>query len=265
MLFRALSPCKPSSSLRAGALIAALFAAVPLAAAANAAPERPAEVKHRYKAYVGGVLIGKASLTTRFTAEGYSSEGKLETDGVAGWFVAAKAQASALGALDASALEPERLDVTADSDGEAWRMSIAFSGGAPSEVSAEPPLRSRKWDIDPASQTGALDPISAIVRAMTGPMTSASAAAPCERTLPVFDGRKRYDIVLEEQIDERVKDGVTIIECAARWTRVSGFKPKMMRKPDYPFTARFAIRDGLTVPVRIWGDTEFGGAVVVLR
>ena len=38
-----------------------------------------------------------------------------------------------------------------------------------------------------------------------------------------------------------------------------------MRKDDIEFIARFEVRGGLTVPVRVWGETEFGDAIAILR
>ena len=240
-----------------------LAAALSFAAANHAAAESvaPNAASYGYKFYVGGVLIGKAWLSATFEKDAYISQASLETDGVAGWFVAATVMANAKGAMAPKSPAPKQLDVKGVTEGAPWTMTIAYENGAPGRVTSEPPFRKKPYEIDPAQQHGALDPISAVIAAM-----KPGKGAGCERTIPIFDGRKRYDVVLGEPIKEgESQAGYPMVECKGLWRRVGGFKPKMMKKPNIEFTARFEQRDGLTVPTKVWGDTEFGGAVAVIR
>ncbi|MEM9726221.1 MAG: DUF3108 domain-containing protein, partial [Pseudomonadota bacterium] len=231
---------------------------------AAAAPDRtelPERANFGYKFYVGGVLIGKAWMSTSFADGRYRSQGSVETDGVAGWFVSATVVATADGAMGDDQPTPVKLDVTGVTDKTPWRMSIDYDGGAPTGVFSEPPFREKPYEIDPRRQGGALDPVSAVIATLT-PMKGSG----CDRVIPIFDGRKRYDIVIGPEIERGVsRKGFPMVECEARWRRVGGFKGNQMNKPDVPFTARFERRDGLAVPTKVWGDTEFGGAVAIIR
>lgn len=231
------------------------------AVAADAEPEERRS-QYSYKFYVGGVLVGKAAITNTLAGDAYHIASELETDGVAGWFVEAKFNASARGSLSPDAApSPRTLEVRGVSDNKPWRMTMTYQGDTPSAVAVEPPFRKRHYDIEPTDQKGSLDPISALVAALL-PAPRGAKTTPCERTIPIFDGRRRYDVVLEKEIS--AKDG--LIECASRFKRVGGFKEKQLKKDDYLFTTRFEMQaDGSAVPVKIWGDTEFGGAVAILR
>lgn len=248
-----------------------LCAAAAFVAASAFAPERAdAEINlgnearsasYAYKFYVGGVLIGKANFVAKMGDGDYFTEGLLETEGVSDWFVAATVAAEARGRISKTVV-PKQMDVSGKTEKINWRMTIAYQGDAPSTVSSQPPFSEKPYEIDPTEQKGALDPMSALV-ATLAPTKSGN---PCGRTIPIFDGRKRYDIVFGKLQSKGVgKSGHPSFICKATWKRIGGFKPKMMEKKNITFNARFEERDGLFLPVRVWGKTEFGDAIAILR
>ena len=242
------------------AIVAAGLAGAPAQAEIKLGSQ-PKSASYAYKFYVGGILIGKANFDARLGDGDYFTEGFLKTDGVSNWFVAATVAAQARGRIG-SKLSPKQLDVSGKTEKVDWKMVIGYDGDAPSNVSSHPPFKKKSYEIDPRKQGGALDPMSALI-ATLAPTKSGT---PCRRTIPIFDGRKRYDIVFGKQTFKgKSKTGHRTFVCEARWKRVGGFKPKMMRKDDVTFTARFEVRDGLTVPVKVWGETEFGDAVAILK
>lgn len=246
------------------ALSLAAASALSLTALSGFAPMAQAgdKVALDYRFYLGGVLIGKASIAAALDEASYRLDTKVRSDGVVGWFYDVTVEGLAEGARESGAkLTPSVFRFNSVAEGEPFNLDMRFEDDAPKTVKAEPPFQPRHYEIDPTQQRGALDPMTAIVAALFP-----DAAKPlCKQTFPIFDGRRRYDITLEGQISEKREDDTTIIECRGRWKRVGGFKPKHMRKPDYLFTVRYA-RDpsGRTLPVRAWTETEFGAAIATL-
>jgi hypothetical protein len=243
--------------------VLAIAAGVAMLAPPLAQPAQASErVALDYRFYLGGILIGKASIAAAVEGEAYRLDTNVRSDGVVGWFYDVTVNGVAEGLRDARAkLRPALFRFNSVAEGKKFDLDMRYAGDAPSEIKAEPPFQPRHYAIDPTQQRGALDPMSAIVAALFPDKT----APLCNRTFPIFDGRRRYDVSLEGVISEKTEGGATVIECKGRWKRVGGFKPKHMRKPDYLFTVRFS-RDsaGQVLPIRAWTDTEFGAAMAML-
>lgn len=250
----------------AASFTAPVLAVAPTAHAADpATPSEAAQAPERtysYRFYLGGILVGKADVAAAIDEVAYRLQTDVRSDGVVGWFYDVTVKASAEGARrDADTLAPRRFVMSSVTEGELFDMTVSYGESAPETIEAEPAFKPRPWQIDPARQTGALDPISAIVAALL----PRPVADLCEHVIPIFDGRRRYDIVFDGVRADKTRRGERQIDCDARFQRVGGFKPKHMAKPDIPFIVRFAVaEDGDALPIRAWASTEFGAAVATL-
>lgn len=242
----------------AAACLTAVLGAAHTFAAAQSAPSTRLPVDF----YLGGVHLGSATFTSSGSGGRYQSRLDLETDGFVEWFFDAVLVARSAGAFDGRRLTPGSFDVDARSEEEgAFTIEMAFADGAPSRVVADPPYDPRPWEIDPTAQTGALDPLSAV---LAGLVPNADGGA-CDRVIEIFDGRRRWDVEIGAEIRREAVDGGQRVDCSALYRRIGGFKPRFMEDPTIPFRIRFLERpDGTIDPVRAWSDTEFGTAVVVV-
>ncbi len=233
--------------------------------------KKPRELRLTYDFYIAGLPIAKAKLNARIEDGFYSAESSGKTTGIAALFFGSKVESSGGGLLMPT--EADAVDGMAPQVFEAYfkvkkkdmTLRIAYDGDAPESVEAEPPFRKKSYEIDPTEQHGALDPMSAIVAAY---LPVKSAAAVCNRTITVFDGRKRFDVRFDGLLEEYEEDGARYVECAGTYFRIGGFKKKHMtpERRTYPFKIRFRMnKEGAPLPVRIWGDTDFGTAVALLR
>lgn len=250
-----------TGALRRLPSVARLGTAAALLLAGAAAEASAAD--YQYKFYLGGVLIGKAEVATDIADDAYTFQTRLRSDGVVGFFYDLTIAASAEGRREGEegdGLTPLRFGFNSVAEGEKLDLEMPFDGNAPERVTAEPPFDPRPWEIEPTAQSGALDPISAIVSALL-PSPSGDV---CHRTIPVYDGRRRYDIVFDgARKARRGRDGE--VDCKVRYKRVAGFKPKYMTRPDIPFFVRFLVsEDGEALPIRAWADTDFGAATATL-
>jgi hypothetical protein len=229
---------------------------LPMAAWAAGSVTMHRPVSTTYDLYLGGIRAGELTIDARFSGERYTATSVMRTAGVVGGLYKASFEAETEGSLGAGGLRPERFRATAQSYGDRQRVEMTYRGAAPESVRAEPAFVPKPWQIEPADQVGTLDPVSAAVAALA----PAPAAKLCERSIEIYDGRRRYALDLGEPKAEGER-----ISCPALYRRVAGYKAKEL-KATIDFTVWFEERpDGLAHLVRAAGDSMLGVAVVLLR
>lgn len=245
------------------AALAVLAATIIVGASAKAEQRSPIDLRLTYDFYLAGVPVAVAKLQAEIDDERYNAVTALKTVGLVGLFFETEMVSSVDGARVAeNALSPALFELRWRTKKSGQDVRMVFSDDAPRSVDATPPFKPKSYEIDPAAQTGALDPVTAIVAAFL----PNDAENLCQRRLPVFDARKRFDVVFTGEIRDYEKKGQRLIECAGEYVRVAGFKPKMMKTSRFPFKIRFAAQpDGSARATRIWGETSFGVAVALLR
>lgn len=252
--------------LCAGALLLAVVGPSAIAetgATAQTAAE-PMRLSYTYDFYLGGVPIAQADFEADIDAQTYRATTRFATVGIVGVVFETELDSRVDGArFPANNLMPSVFEVESLTDRtKRFEMTMRFADAAPQEIDAEPPFRTKSYELDPQAQQGALDPITAIVAGFL-PETSERI---CSRNIPVFDGRRRYDVRIVREVNRYREEGQEYLECDAFYVRIGGFKPSMMRTPVFPFRIRFALDgDGTSRAVRIWGHTNFGLAVALLR
>lgn len=208
-----------------------------------------------YDVYLGGLRGGEVTLTLERDAAHYRAEARMRSAGLARLFFPGEARATAQGAARGAKLAPEVF--TSDNDFGDQRQTVALRyGGAGPSLEADPPYRVRPYDADLAAMGDALDPVSAAVASLA-PQPAAEA---CDRTVTVFDTRRRFDLAL----GPAVRDG-DLLRCEGVYRRVAGFKDKQMKKADYPFTAWWRVEGDRATLERASAPTGFGDAVAKRR
>lgn len=244
-----------TAALRA-ALALAICAAAPVSAQAPAqGSDASAPFEASYEVFIGGLKIGALTLDVERGGARYAASARMEAAGLASWLFPGAAEAEAFGAETPQGLAPEAFVADGRFGDAAQRVEMDF-GASGLALEAEPPLRRRDYDADLAAMGDALDPLSAAVAALA----PAPAAAACDRTLSVFDSRRRFDLAL----GPAVESGGTL-RCEGRFRRVAGYKDKHLRQPDHPFTAWFSVKGGAATLMRAQAPTDFGYAVAVRR
>ena len=140
-----------------------------------------------------------------------------------------KGRAAARGALNASKMVPQLYALNAEADGKAEVARLAMVAGAVKEMEVEPPLKAApdRVPLTDAVLQNIMDPMSGAFVYLPGTAEMLSRAA-CERSVPVFDGRQRYDVTLSFQRIEPVKaEGYAgpAVVCAVRYVPVAGHRP----------------------------------------
>jgi hypothetical protein len=187
----------------------------------------------------------------------YAVSGVIRTTGAAAALRPVRYIAEAEGRLRGGRYRPSRYAEDIDTGRRQSSTRIAWPGGIPvAETAGE--ARASGTPPDPASQKGAVDPLTAL---FAGLRDTARADA-CALRLSVFDGVRATRAMLADP--QAVDGGMT---CRGRYTRVAGFTDKeMAERQVFAFTARYAdAGDGRLRLVELQTDTVFGPAVLVRR
>lgn len=209
-----------------------------------------------YDLYLGGIRAGELTIDATFRGDRYSATSVMRTAGIVGALYKASFAAETEGRLGPEGLQPERFHAVAQMRSDRQNVEMTYRDATPAAVRADPAFVPKPWQIEPTDQTGTLDPVSAALTALA----PARADAICDRSVEIYDGRKRYalDLGPPEADGERIR-------CAALYRRVAGYKPKEL-KETIAFDVWFEERaDGLAHVVRAAGDGGYGLAVVLLR
>lgn len=221
------------------------------------APEQPG-INTIYDFYLGGIKAGELSIDAAYEGDRYRAESVLRTAGIVGMVYKASFEAETDGRMTDGGPIPDRFQADSRMKSKAQSLEMIYQNNAPWEISAEPAFVPKPWQIEPREQTGTMDPITgALIGLAPVPMSDV-----CNKSVEIFDGRRRYAI----DLGAPVKDGPRI-KCKAKYRRIAGFKPKMMKKrAEFPFNVWFAEKaDGKAHFVRAAGESMFGLAVILLR
>lgn len=108
-------------------------------------------------------------------------------------------------------------------------------GKHPPAMTADPPYDLSRYPISDEQKKGAVDPVTALTSIVEG--LNASNGDPCGRTLAIFDGRRRYDVVFTLVREEPVAPGGVIAKarvCKAEYRQIAGIKQEVVDVSDAP-------------------------------
>lgn len=218
----------------AGLVAIALAASL---AAALAAPPAWAQSKleAHYTATLSGITIAKGTWVIDIADDHYTAAASGATAGLLRVFTSGHATGAARGTLAGEKVTGSNYAITIKTSKRTDDIQITMQNGAVKEFKAEP--QDTNADLIPlgeAQRKGVVDPMTASLMRIPGKgeMTAASA---CRRTLPVFDGRVRYDLQLaykrmETVTAEKGYSGPAVV-CSVIFAPLGGYVP-----------SRFAIR-----------------------
>lgn len=164
-----------------------------IAAAALSSEER---VNLDYQIYFGGLNVMKVGVELGLSPEAYDVAARSETVGLTGYLAPWYSNILTRGEIGGGKVEPREHRVDGEYRGKQRLIEIGFSDGEVTDLRLVPPAtKDPREEIPAALRRGALDPASAVF-ALVRVMGEGQA---CAGRFPVFDGRRRYDIVVAEK------------------------------------------------------------------
>jgi hypothetical protein len=208
--------------------------------------------------YLRGVKAAQLAYSAVEDGGRYSAAAKLQTTGLLGWLRTVSYEAQAQGRIRGHDLVPSRYDERRINDDDERSAQMVYRGGVPQGRVFDPPQPARPDDIDPATQGGTLDVMSAIY--------SVFREKPRDKVCAVdeylFDGRRRTRIAAGNPRAE----GDTIV-CDATYRRLAGFSDAdMSERQVFPFRLIYEENGNGTWHVtRVEMDTTYGKGSMVRR
>ena len=226
-----------------------------------------------YNVTLAGIPIGKGDWSIDISDTHYTATATGKTTGLMHVLTGGQGETSGTGTFANGQLQSATYLSNIISHKKTDSIRLVVDDGNVKEAKIDPPTDPdpERVPITEAQQHGILDPMSAVLLRSPGTGEAISAEA-CQRTVPIFDGRIRYDLHMAYKRMEQVKvdkgyAGPAVV-CAVYFTPVGGYVP-----------SRFAIRyitkmrdmeiwlapiagTRVLVPIRAQGPTPLGPVVM---
>ncbi|MEM9285003.1 MAG: DUF3108 domain-containing protein [Pseudomonadota bacterium] len=213
-----------------------LFAVDPVEEPLGATPHAVGEGT-TYRTTLKGELasfdVGRIFLTVTVADAGYMVDYKMEQNGVARWFSDGEATANASGLFGPGAeiVSSYYYNFDYDDDDDFQRTELFRETGADRlRLWSLPSYRFRQ-PVSVEQARGAVDPLGALVAVAFTPVPAGE--DPCNRRIPVLDGRRRFDLVTKSaggmrRVPATGKDRYEgrALRCRLIQEKVAGYKEK---------------------------------------
>ena len=218
-----------------------------------------------------GLPVGSTTFRSSFKDDRFAMEGSMASAGLARIFDSTEASVKVGGAIGGKQPRPESYLLSYTSGDKQKSTRLVFKRGNVAEVENVPPLKKRGGSWVPVRRTH----LSSVIDPMSAALVSApSLAAVCPRTIKVFDGELRADLVLSEPslstVDSSAYSGETVT-CRARFVPVAGYRSDNRSiaylRDRSAITITFAplAKTGVYAPIRASVGTQIGPVSVDLR
>ncbi|MCB8818956.1 DUF3108 domain-containing protein [Microvirga rosea] len=237
-----------------------------------ALPGKAQTLQVEYQVTLAGLPLGKADLTSTFEGSKYKMQAGVKLSGLAKLLTGGKGAATATGAIVGAQPQPASFAITSRSSDDQRTVRMGLTSGNVDAVEIDPPLEEKadRVPVKDADKKGVVDPISALLMPAAG-SANLTDAANCNRTIPVFDGAARFNIVLSysetKQADVPGYQGPVLV-CKARYVPISGhraLRPSTKFMQDNKDMSVWLVpldRQKLLVPLRVSVRTMIGVSVV---
>ena len=246
------------------------FAAITAASPTSSNTGESTPFTAHYDFYIGGLPIAEISFNGSVGALDYAAKSTVRTRGLLELLVSGRVRAGAEGYRHSKGhLAPDRYTTQYTTRSDARKVSMAYTGEV-AKVAINPPEEKKPYDTRASKHPQTLDPVTAAVTMMN----PKRAQDLCNRTIPVFDGKRRYDIVLLPQNKRPSGESaptpswkLPTTRCFGVYERIAGFEGDLQGAERYfPFDVWFEQNDnGLYRIVRLAGKTKIGFAIGTLR
>ncbi|MCS6780657.1 MAG: DUF3108 domain-containing protein [Geminicoccaceae bacterium] len=254
-----------------GRLATVALAALLALAAARASGDPPA-IDARYAIEVAGIRVAELALTVTPAEGGIASRLVMQSVGLAAaWSGARSELATVMRRPAEGAPSPIRFEAVHSKRDREREIRIRYDGdGSVAELALKSQGRPRAPEVPEELQIGTVDPLTAFERLRDWLPRAASGEAERALTLPIFDGRKRYDLEANYVGPSAALDGRSgLHELSVRLVGRWGFDPddRFIELPDgdrpAPLRVLVDAANG-AIPLRIDVPDRRAGPVVTL-
>jgi Protein of unknown function (DUF3108) len=237
-------------------------------------PHDAAVMRIGYEVYVGGLHLASADMVAFVDHGHYTAASLISTKGLADSFASSSVRALSTGEVHGHVVVPLTYNSDTTAPDKRQLVGLQYAPDTlPKAIDSNPAYDLTVYPVAPDDQRHTVDPLSAALYIALG--SSVADGQKCNQVVPVFDGKRRYNLVFSDASDDHISLGkgnfgngkpVPAFHCKAAYVRVAGFKPPKPghKSSDIPpidvWLVPFPGTDFM-VPVRMQASSEFGGIV----
>lgn len=189
-----------------------------------------------YNIRFNGIGIGDFKFWSNLTTKQYTLSAKASVSLLLGMAFDWKGSTSSSGTVTAKGPLPVNYNFNYETSDKREQIELRFTNNTVSEVLLNPPKfpKPGRVPITEEHLRDVVDPLSAVILLSRMPGVKKSGAEACERKLPIFDGKMRYDLILSykgtRQLDSDGGYKGPAYVCKVKFVAIAGHKPG--RKED---------------------------------
>lgn len=227
----------------------------------------------RYIATLTGVQIGQGAWVIDIGDDQFTAAASGMTTGLLRVFATGQGNGASRGTVRGDNLVPLTYVSTVNNDKRVEELRIVLSAGTVKDLVVDPPAvpNPERIPLTDAHRRGVIDPMSAALIRVAGGNDPVSPEA-CRRTIPVFDGRMRFDLQLSFRRIEKVQaqkgyQGPVAV-CGVQFVPLAGYVPErpaikyLVAQRDMEIWLAPIAGTRIVVPYRIAIPTPLGQGVL---
>lgn len=264
-------PRRLCSALPGAALMFALLLSGPPAHA-----DGTTTVVTKYELSIAGISLASFKFFSDFDSRGYSISGRGDSSRLVELIAKFEGSTKSAGAFAGLNVLPASYRLSFLSGNRNQSVEMHFSNDTVDKLAVDPPQSpsAARIPIKPAHRTGVLDPLSAVLLPL--PEGELDGNSVCDRRLPIFDGRHRYDLVFSYKRTEtapvagKPQERTSLFVCKIKYNPIAGHKPQVnstlywQNSEDIEIWLAPVTSAGMLVPYRAMLPTPIGSAVLSL-
>lgn len=176
----------------------------------------------QYRVTLAGIPIANASFVTEMTRQRYAISGTFSSAGIVDLLTSISAETNVSGRLRGGGLEATHYSLVYRKGKKVKVYDVQMRGGNVTHSEIKPPPKKYPENWVPVTASD----LKSVLDPLTGLIVSDDSKV-CRRTLPIFDGESRMDLVLSPNGKQKFSLGDTKVDavvCSIRYVPKSGFK-----------------------------------------
>jgi Protein of unknown function (DUF3108) len=219
------------SPVRSVRLIGSLVLLALLGDAGSGLARAQGKLEATYVVTLSGLPIGRGAWSIDIQDDQFGASASGATSGLLRVFASGQGSSVVRGIMSGGQPIPSSYASSIVTEKHSDDVRIQFSGGSVREYSADPPTLPSpdRVPLTEAHRKGVFDPLTATLIRVAGTGDTFVPEA-CQRTIPVFDGRMRYDLQLAFKHLDKVKSEKgyqgTVVVCSVYFMPIAGHVPE---------------------------------------